>query len=36
MANVLKTATVDDIVTLIKSGHSDRRLSRLSRLRLAA
>jgi hypothetical protein len=36
MANVLKTATVADIVTLIKSGHSDRRLSRLSRLRLAA
>lgn len=27
MANVLKMATVADIVTLIKSGHSDRRIS---------
>ncbi len=27
MANVLKMATVADIVTLIKAGHSDRRIS---------
>jgi hypothetical protein len=27
MANVLKMATVADIVTLMKAGHSDRRIS---------
>ena len=27
MANVPKMATVADIITLIKSGHSDRRIS---------
>ena len=27
MANVLKMATVADIITLIKTGYSDRRIS---------
>ena len=31
MANVLKMATVADIVTLIKSGHSNRRILRCFR-----